>query len=64
VVGFDINQERVDLMKKKIDPSNELESSVFDNCDIYFTADINDLKDCTFSLLLFQLQLMIQIYQI
>ena len=25
VVGFDINQTRVDLMKNKIDPSNELE---------------------------------------
>lgn len=48
VVGFDINQSRVDLMRQKIDPSNELESSVFDNSDIYFTADINDLKDCTF----------------
>jgi UDP-N-acetyl-D-glucosamine/UDP-N-acetyl-D-galactosamine dehydrogenase len=48
VVGFDINQSRVDLMRQNIDPSNELESSVFDNSDIYFTADINDLKDCTF----------------
>lgn len=48
VLGFDINQSRVDLMRQKIDPSNELESSVFDDSDIYFTADINDLKDCTF----------------
>lgn len=48
VVGFDINAERVELMKNKIDPSNELESSVFDNSDITFTADINDLKDVQF----------------
>jgi UDP-N-acetyl-D-galactosamine dehydrogenase len=48
VVGFDINQERVDLMKNKIDPSNELESSDFEGCDIEFTADINDLKDVQF----------------
>lgn len=48
VVGFDINQERVDLMKNKIDPSNELEASDFDGCDIEFTADINDLKDVQF----------------
>ena len=27
VVGFDINQERVDMMKNNIDPSNELDSS-------------------------------------
>jgi UDP-N-acetyl-D-glucosamine/UDP-N-acetyl-D-galactosamine dehydrogenase len=44
VVGFDINQERVDLMKNKIDPSNELVASDFEGCDIEFTADINDLK--------------------
>ena len=30
VVGFDINHDRVELMKNKIDPSNELESSDFD----------------------------------
>ncbi|MNK05582.1 UDP-N-acetyl-D-glucosamine 6-dehydrogenase [compost metagenome] len=48
VVGFDINQARVDLMRNKKDPSNELESSAFDDCDIHFTADINDLKDVQF----------------
>lgn len=48
VVGFDINQARVDLMRNKKDPSNELTSGDFDNCDIHFTADINDLKDVQF----------------
>jgi len=48
VVGFDINQARVDMMRNHVDPSNELEKSAFDNCDIHFTADINDLKDVTF----------------
>ena len=48
VIGFDINQQRVDLMREKIDPSRELESSAFENCDIHFTADIDDLKDVTF----------------
>ncbi|MBP9152702.1 MAG: nucleotide sugar dehydrogenase, partial [Flavobacteriales bacterium] len=48
VVGFDINQERVDLMKNNIDPSEELESSDFEGCDILFTTDINDLKDVQF----------------
>jgi len=48
VVGFDINQQRVDLMRNKIDPSKELESAAFDGCDIHFTADLNDLKDVTF----------------
>ena len=48
VVGFDINQQRVDMMRNKMDPSHELDSSVFENSDIYFTADLNDLKECTF----------------
>jgi UDP-N-acetyl-D-galactosamine dehydrogenase len=48
VVGFDINHERIDLMKKHIDPSNELDASAFDGCDIEFSCDINDLKDVQF----------------
>ena len=48
VVGFDINQKRVDMMRNHEDPSQELESSAFDGCDIHFTADINELKDVTF----------------
>ncbi len=48
VIGFDINPERIDLMKRKIDLSNELEASAFDGCDIEFTADIHDLNDVEF----------------
>ena len=48
VVGFDINQERVNLMKEHIDPSNELVASDFDGCDITFTANMDDLKDVNF----------------
>lgn len=48
VVGFDINQQRVDLMRNKIDPSNELDTEAFANSDIYFTAELEDLRDCTF----------------
>lgn len=48
VVGFDINQERVDMMRRGEDPSNELEASEFENSDIEFTANIDDLKDAKF----------------
>ena len=48
VVGFDINAERIELMKKNIDPSKELDSSEFEGCDIEFTANIDDLKDAQF----------------
>ncbi len=48
VVGFDINQERVDMMKNNIDPSEELEAADFEGCDILFTANPEDLNDVQF----------------
>ncbi|MEO8590966.1 MAG: nucleotide sugar dehydrogenase [Flavobacteriales bacterium] len=48
VVGFDINPKRVDMMRRGEDPSNELEASEFEGCDIHFSADLNDLKDVEF----------------
>ncbi|PLX23807.1 MAG: nucleotide sugar dehydrogenase [Salinivirgaceae bacterium] len=48
VIGFDIKQDRVDLMKKGIDPSRELESKDFEGCDIEFTANPDDLKRAHF----------------
>ena len=48
VVGFDIRPDRVEKMKNKIDPSNELDSKAFDGCDIHFTADIEDLRKVKF----------------
>ncbi|GDX51668.1 UDP-N-acetyl-D-galactosamine dehydrogenase [Bacteroidota bacterium] len=48
VIGFDINAKRVEMMKQGIDPSNELEKSAFDGCDIQFTANMEDLKQAKF----------------
>jgi len=48
VVGFDINAERVEMMKNNIDPSEELEASDFEGCDIEFTANPEDLRDVEF----------------
>lgn len=48
VIGFDINQKRVDLMKQHIDPSGELKPAEFDGADIEFTANIEDLKRASF----------------
>lgn len=48
VIGFDIKPERIDLMKRNIDPSNELESEAFENCNIHFTANPEDLREATF----------------
>ena len=48
VIGFDINSDRVDMMKNNIDPSNELEAADFEGTDISFTANIDDLKLANF----------------
>jgi UDP-N-acetyl-D-galactosamine dehydrogenase len=48
VIGFDIREDRVEMMRNKIDPSNELESDAFEGCDILFTANPDDLKDAAF----------------
>jgi len=48
VIGFDIKQERIELMIKSIDPSNELESSAFNNTDIHFTSSVADLREANF----------------
>lgn len=48
VIGFDINAERIGLMKQNIDPSEELEASDFEGCDIKFTANAEDLKQAQF----------------
>ena len=48
VIGFDIKQDRVDLMKQNIDPSKELEEHEFEGCDIKFTANAEDLKEAQF----------------
>lgn len=48
VIGFDINQARVEMMKNNEDPSNELPSDAFDGCDILFTSNLDDLKQATF----------------
>lgn len=48
VIGFDINQKRVDMMRIGIDPSNELSKKDFEGCDIEFTASLDVLKNARF----------------
>jgi len=43
VVGFDIKSERVELMKKGIDPNNELSPESFKNTDIKITCNLKIL---------------------
>jgi UDP-N-acetyl-D-galactosamine dehydrogenase len=48
VIGFDIKPDRIDLIKKGIDPSRELESKDFKNCDIHYTSNAEELKEAKF----------------
>ena len=48
VIGFDIKPERIDLLKKNIDPSKELDTSEFEGADIEFTANPEDIKKAHF----------------
>jgi UDP-N-acetyl-D-glucosamine/UDP-N-acetyl-D-galactosamine dehydrogenase len=48
VVGFDIKGNRVEMMRNRIDPSEELPPEAFDGCDISFTSNPEDLRTCSF----------------
>lgn len=48
VIGFDIKEERVELMRQGIDPSNELEAEAFKGCDIKYTSNAADLREANF----------------
>ncbi len=48
VIGFDIRSDRVEMMKNRVDPSNELSSEDFEGCDIRFTDSIEDLREASF----------------
>lgn len=48
VIGFDINEKRIKMMRNKIDPSGELESSAFEGCDIEYTSSIDILRKAKF----------------
>ncbi len=48
VIGFDINTNRIGLMRQGIDPSGELSSEVFQGTDIRFTDSLDELKEASF----------------
>ena len=48
VIGFDIKEDRIAKMQQKIDPSEELDASAFEGCDIVFTSNEEELKKANF----------------
>lgn len=51
VIGFDIRNDRLELMRKGIDPSNELTAEAFKKTDIVYTSDPKDLKEASFHII-------------
>lgn len=48
VIGFDISEERVNMMKNGVDPSEELEATAFEDKEIIFSCDPADLQKAHF----------------
>lgn len=46
VVGFDIREDRVQMMRDHKDPSKEISSEAFENKKISFTSEAGNLKSC------------------
>ena len=48
VVGFDLNEKKIELYKSGIDPTNEVGNDVIKNTKVDFTADPSKLKEAKF----------------
>lgn len=48
VIGFDVNEKRIAMMRNRQDPSKEVDAKEFDGRDIVFTADLATLKEAKF----------------
>ena len=48
VVGFDLNEKKIDLYKSGIDPTNEVGNDVIKNTTVEFTADPKKLREAKF----------------
>lgn len=48
VIGFDLNEVKIDLYKKGIDPTNEVGNDVIRQTKVEFTADAGRLKEAKF----------------
>ena len=48
VIGFDINEKRVAMMREHVDPSGEMDKDEFEGCDIEFTTSLEKLREASF----------------
>lgn len=48
VVGYDLNEHKIEMYKNGIDPTNEVGNDAIKNCKVEFTSDESKLKECLF----------------
>ncbi|MBN1388768.1 MAG: nucleotide sugar dehydrogenase [Bacteroidales bacterium] len=51
VIAFDIRVDRVENMKKGVDPNEEVPDEAFKNIKIHFTTDPEDLREASFHII-------------
>ncbi len=51
VVGYDIREDRIEKLKKGIDPNQEITPEEFQGTDILFTSNQDDLKEAAFHII-------------
>ncbi len=48
VVGYDLNEKKIELYKNGIDPTNEVGNDAIKNCKVEFTSDQTKLREAKF----------------
>ncbi len=48
VIGYDLNEKKIELYKSGIDPTNEVGDEAIKNCKVKFTSDESELKNAKF----------------
>ena len=48
VIGYDLNEKKIELYRNGIDPTNEVGSEAIRNCSVEFTADETKLREAKF----------------
>ena len=51
IIGFDINQKRINELKNGVDSTNEINATEFELSDINFTSDFDDLSKADFHII-------------
>lgn len=48
VIGFDVNEDKINLYKAGVDPTNEVGNEVIKDCKVYFTNDEKKIREAKF----------------